>query len=89
MLVPGTPLYSEYKSGDFVLPDKFGLLKELAIIIEHSKFSNCYFTSNHASNYIPVKAQLPLEKEKTIGMMRSVIKTNNTEILRPEYLRGL
>lgn len=32
MLVSGTQLFSEYKSGDYILPDKFGLLKELAII---------------------------------------------------------
>jgi len=89
MLVPGTSLYSDYISGNFVLPDKFGLLKELAIIIENSSFTNCYFTSNHASNYLPVKAKLPLEREKTISMIYDVIKINDIRRLRPEHLRGL
>ena len=89
MLVPGTLLYSDYISGNFVLPDKFGLLKELAIIIENSSFTNCYFTSNHASNYLPVKAKLPLEREKTISMIYDVIKINDIRRLRPEHLRGL
>lgn len=89
MLVPGTLLYSDYISGNFVLPDKFGLLKELAIIIENSSFTNCYFTSNHASNYLPVKAKLPLEREKTISMVYDVIKINDIRRLRPEHLRGL
>ncbi len=89
MLVPGTSLYSDYISGNFVLPDKFGLLKELAIIIENSSFTNCYFTSNHASNYLPIKANLPSEKEKTVNTIHNVIKVRDTNRLRPEHSRGL
>jgi radical SAM superfamily enzyme YgiQ (UPF0313 family) len=89
MLVPGTPLYEEYMAGSFVMPDKFGLLKELALIVEKSNFTKCYFTSNHASNYLPVKAMLPDEKEQTVGMIYDVIGANNVNLLRPEYLRGL
>jgi radical SAM superfamily enzyme YgiQ (UPF0313 family) len=89
MIVPETPLYEEYIKREFILPDKFGLLNELAIIIEGSNFSNCYFTSNHASNYLPVKARLPQDKEKVVQMIRRVIEAGDAECLRPEYLRGL
>ncbi|HYA13582.1 MAG TPA: radical SAM protein [Syntrophales bacterium] len=89
MIVPGTPLYSDYMSGNFILPDKLGLLKELEIIIENSNFTNCYFTSNHASNYFPVKASLPSEKSKVVKMINSVINDRDIKRLRPEYLRGL
>jgi radical SAM superfamily enzyme YgiQ (UPF0313 family) len=89
MVVPGTPLYEEYMAGSFVMPDKFGLLKELALIIENSNFTECYFTSNHASNYLPVKAMLPSEKEKTVSMIYGVIGNHDVKVLRPEYLRGL
>ena len=89
MLVPGTPLYSDYMSGNFILPDKFGLLTELAIIIENSNFTNCYFTSNHASNYLPIKASLPSEKRKTVNMINNVIKVRDPKHLRPEHLRRL
>ena len=89
MLVPGTPVYDEYIQGEFVLPDQFGLLKELAVMIADSNFTNCFFTSNHASNYLPVKARLPEEKEQTVHMIRQVIDAGNVERLRPEYLRGL
>jgi hypothetical protein len=88
MLVPGTPLYSEYSSGHFALPGKFDLLKELAIIIEKSDFNSCYFTSNHASNYLPIKARLPLEKEKTVTSIYNTIKKNDVKSLRSEYMRG-
>jgi len=89
MIVPGTPLYEEYIKREFILPDQFGLLNELAIIIEGSNFSNCYFTSNHASNYLPVKARLPQEKESVVRMIHRVIEAGDAECLRPEYLRGL
>jgi len=89
MIVPGTPLYEEYIKRELILPDQFGLLNELAIIIEDSNFSNCYFTSNHASNYLPVKASLPQEKEKVVRMIHMVIEARDAECLRPEYLRGL
>lgn len=89
MLVPGTPLYTEYLSGHFVMPDKFGLLKELALIIENSSFTGCYFTSNHASNYLPIKAMLPNEKKKAVSMIYDVIDANDVKLLRPEFLRGL
>jgi radical SAM superfamily enzyme YgiQ (UPF0313 family) len=89
MLIPGTPLYSEYSSGHFALPDKFDLLKELAIIIEKSDFSSCYFTSNHASNYLPIKARLPDEKEKTVATIYKTIKKNDVTSLRAEFMRGL
>jgi radical SAM superfamily enzyme YgiQ (UPF0313 family) len=89
MIVPETPLYEEYIKKEFILPDQFGLLNELAIIIGGSNFSNCYFTSNHASNYLPVKARLPQDKEKVVQMIRRVIEAGDAECLRPEYLRGL
>jgi radical SAM superfamily enzyme YgiQ (UPF0313 family) len=89
MLVPGTPLYSDYISGNFVMPDKFGLLKELGIVVENSNLTNCYFTSNHASNYLPIKASLPLEKRKAVNMIHNIIKIRDIKRLRPEHLRGL
>ena len=88
MLMPGTPLYSEYESGNFTPLDKFNLLRELSSIIEKSDFSGCYFTSNHASNYLPIKARLPSEKEKTVATIYNTIKKNDVKSLRPEYMRG-
>jgi radical SAM superfamily enzyme YgiQ (UPF0313 family) len=89
MVVPGTPLYEDYVKGVFVLPDTFGFLKELEIMIAHSAFTNCFFTSNHASNYLPVRSRMPEGKEKTIKLIQSVILSGDNRRLRPEYLRGL
>ena len=89
MLVPHTPLYEDYMEGRFVLPDKFGYIKELYLIIANSDFTNCYFTSNHASNYLPIKVYLPRQKEKILQMINSVIEAKDASRIRPEYLRGL
>lgn len=89
MIVPGTPLYDEMKRGAFVLPPPFQLLEELGIIIAHSNFSACYFTSNHASNYLPIKARLPRDKEAVVNLIREVTSAKDPSLLRPEFLRGL
>ena len=89
MLIPETELYEDYLAGRFVLPDQFGFIRELYLMIEKSSFTDCYFTSNHASNYLPVKAHLPREKEKNLKMIGSVIHEKDLSRLRPEYLRGL
>jgi radical SAM superfamily enzyme YgiQ (UPF0313 family) len=89
MFVPETELYEDYLAGRFVLPDKFGFIRELYLMIDKSNFTNCYFTSNHASNYLSVKAHLPREKEKTLRMIDSVINAKDMSQIRPEYLRGL
>ncbi|HUN55379.1 MAG TPA: radical SAM protein [Smithella sp.] len=89
MFVPETELYEDYLAGRFVLPDKFGFIRELYLMIAESNFTNCYFTSNHASNYLSVKAYLPREKEKILKMIGSVIKDEDLSRIRPEYLRGL
>ncbi|MGA3280037.1 MAG: radical SAM protein [Smithella sp.] len=89
MFVPETELYEDYLAGRFVLPDKFGFIRELYLMIAESNFTNCYFTSNHASNYLSVKAYLPREKEKILKMIGSVIQEEDLSRIRPEYLRGL
>ena len=89
MVVPGTPLYDDYAHGRFVLPDTFGFLGELGLMIANSHFSDCFFTSNHASNYLPLRVRLPEKKEETVSMIQRIIREADTSVLRPEYLRGL
>lgn len=89
MIVPGTPLYEEMKAGHFRLPSPFQLIEELGIIIANSNFTQCYFTSNHASNYLPIKARLPRDKEAVVNLIHRVVTSEDSSILRPEYLRGL
>ena len=89
MVIPGTPLYQEMKEGSFELPDVFGLLEELRMMIAESNFTDCFFTSNHASNYVPLRIQLPRDKEEALRLLTDIIQSKNRRVLRPEFLRGL
>ncbi len=89
VLIPGTPLYEEWRQGTFRLISPMESLKELVTIIEHSSFTSCFFSSMHASNYFAVRGQLPRDKERMIGQLKRVIAEGDSSSLRPESLRGL
>jgi len=87
MLIPGTPLYEDCVSGKFVLPDERGLLLELREMIEHTHLTRGLFFSNHASNYLPVKARLPRGKKDALQLIDSALEGKTG--LRPEWTRAL
>lgn len=89
MVVEGTPLYQEMSRGVFRLPDTFQLIEELGIMISQSEFTHCYFTSNHASNYLPLKVRLPGQKEQALRLVQEVLAKRDRALLRPEFLRAL
>jgi len=89
MLVPETELYDKSLSGEFTLPNKFELLNELKTIIELSDLTSCRFSSNHASNYLPIKINLPSDKENTLAIINEIINKNKESALKPEWSRGL
>jgi radical SAM superfamily enzyme YgiQ (UPF0313 family) len=87
MLIPGTPLYEEFTSGHFELPDQRGLLTELREMIRHTHLSRGLFYSNHASNYLPVKARLPRGKQDALDLIDRALQGDVG--LRPEWMRAL
>ena len=89
MLVPPAPLCKEYEEGRFHLPGPFEMLEELALIIAHMDVTHCFFSSNHASNYLPVQVWLPEGKEEILALIQEVIRRHDRNILRPEAYRGL
>lgn len=89
MVVPGTPLYEMLLNKTFVLPDKFGLLEELSMLIKNMSEFRCLFFSNHASNYYQISARFPDDKPKILSELDKVIKTKNTSMLIPDLLRDL
>jgi radical SAM superfamily enzyme YgiQ (UPF0313 family) len=89
MLTPGTPLYNDWKKGRFSPISPFQSLVELKLIVENSDFTRCFFTSNHASNYLPIRAQLPERKSELIRLIDDVLSSQDTSRLRPESMRAL
>lgn len=88
-LVPGTPLYEQWKQGDFSVITPLDSLKELKMIVENSDFTDCFFSSMHASNYYSVRGRLPQDKSSMLRELEDVLARGDSELLRPEFLRGL
>ena len=87
MLIPGTPLYNDYKAGKFELLEPDEMLKELRAMINSTNLSKGQFHANHASNYLPIKARLPKDKEATIKLIDMALAGKVS--LKPEWLRAL
>ncbi len=87
MLTPNTPLFQEAEKGAFILPGAEQMLEELHIMFSETELTNGYFHANHASNYLPIKAKLPQDKDHTLELIKQAL--NGKVSLKPEYMRGL
>jgi radical SAM superfamily enzyme YgiQ (UPF0313 family) len=87
--VPGTPLYEQWERNEFHPLSPFQSLEELRLIIENSNFTDCFFSSMHASNYLSVRGALPQDRERMLRELEVVLATRDPSLLRPEFLRGL
>jgi len=87
MLIPGTPLYEDYSNGSFDLPSERELLLELREMIANTNLTRGLFFSNHASNYLPVKARLPRGKQEALALIDGALVGDVA--LRDEWMRAL
>ena len=89
MIERPAPIYDEWQRGEFVPLQTFEYLEELREIVAHSELTNCFFTSNHASNYLPLRLRLPQQKEEGLQLLEKVLASRDARALRPEHLRAL
>jgi radical SAM superfamily enzyme YgiQ (UPF0313 family) len=87
MLIPGTELNDQYERGEFTLISSGEMLEELGVMIASTHLTDGLFHANHASNYLPIRARLPGEKQKTLELISQALKGNVT--LKPESMRAL
>ncbi|MGD9125167.1 MAG: radical SAM protein [Desulfarculaceae bacterium] len=87
MLIPGTPLGDAAQNGDFSIPNPEGMLRELREMIASTDLTSGLFFANHASNYLPIKARLPQDKERTLALIDQALEGRVG--LKPEWLRAL
>ena len=65
----GTPLGEDVLAGRFEVCSADHVLEECRMLIEHLDVDPLHFTSNHASNYLPLKGGLPEDREKFLDMI--------------------
>jgi len=87
MLIPGTPLFEDYEAGRFPILKPIEILRELRTMIAHTNLTDGLFHANHASNYLPIRAHLPHDKQATLHLIDKAISGKIT--LKPEYMRAL
>ena len=87
MLIPGTPLFDDYEAGEFPLIEPHEMLAELRMMIAGTNLSRGLFHANHASNYLPIRARLPRDKEAVLKLIDEALAGKIA--LKPEYMRAL
>jgi radical SAM superfamily enzyme YgiQ (UPF0313 family) len=87
MLIPGTPLWQDYRAGKFELIEPTEMLQELRTMFARTHLSQGLFHANHASNYLPIKARLPKDKDSVLAMIDDALAGKVK--LKPEYFRAL
>jgi radical SAM superfamily enzyme YgiQ (UPF0313 family) len=87
MLIPGTPLFDDHDAGKFDLIDPPEMLAELRTMIANTNLTRGLFHANHASNYLPIRARLPRDKDTTLHLIDQALAGKVG--LKPEYLRAL
>jgi radical SAM superfamily enzyme YgiQ (UPF0313 family) len=65
----GTPLGEDVLAGRFQVCSPDHILEECRLLLEHLDVDPLHFTSNHASNYLPLKGGLPEDRDKFLDMI--------------------
>lgn len=84
---PNSPMYQDVKSGKFQLISAREYLEETRALVAGLDYGPFHFTSNHASNYVPLKGTLPDDREKFLAMLDSALEGKSR--IRGEHTRAL
>ena len=69
--------------------DVSGLLQEMERFIDRLTLKRTVFRSDHASNWLVLRGNLPQDKEKMLAHLRDAIAMPESAPLRPAWARGL
>ena len=88
MLDPIAPLYKDYKEGKFRFLKPEEVLEEAAIMLDYARPERpCVFRSNHASNYVSLRGNLPEDNDRMIESLKRCMK--DSRLLKDERFRML
>ncbi|WP_027398711.1 radical SAM protein [Anaerovorax odorimutans] len=87
MIEPGAELYDDIKAGKFKILSAVDVVKETALLLENINVTKkCVFRSNHASNYVSLRGDLPKDKERMLAQLKNALANHN---LKDERFRML
>ncbi|MDR1855488.1 MAG: radical SAM protein [Azoarcus sp.] len=66
-----------------------GLLTEMERFVAHLDLRRTVFRSDHASNWLSLRGNLPQDKETLLAQLRAAIAAPESAPLRPAWARGL
>ena len=88
MLQPPAPLLDDYREGKFKLLTAEEVLAETCLMLQYARPSKpCVFRSNHASNYVSLRGNLPMDNESMIASLKRCMKDRG--LLKDERFRML
>ena len=88
MLQPPAPMLEDYRSGKFKLLSPEEVLAETCLMLKYAKPSKpCVFRSNHASNYVSLRGNLPADNENIIASLKRCMEDRG--LLKDERFRML
>jgi radical SAM superfamily enzyme YgiQ (UPF0313 family) len=84
---PSVPMAKDIESGKMELLSAEEVMKETLLMLENTEVTRkCVFRSNHASNYLSLKGNLPDDKER---MMEQIREAMSNHMFKDEMFRAL
>ncbi len=88
MLDPSAPIYEQIQNGELQLLSAEEVVAETYLLLKHANPSKeCVFRSNHASNYVSLRGNLPSDKPRMMEQLKRAME--DTGLLKDERFRML
>jgi radical SAM superfamily enzyme YgiQ (UPF0313 family) len=88
LLEPGAPMRDDVKSGKFKLLQPEEVVAETLLLLKNTNVTKkCVFRSNHASNYLSLRGDLPDDREEMMEKLRTAL--SDSGMLKDERFRLL
>ena len=88
MVDPSVPIAEEIRSGRMELLTPEEVMAETLLMLQNTEVTKkCVFRSNHASNYLSLKGNLPEDKDAMMALLREAME--NHDMFKDERFRAL
>lgn len=81
--IPGTPLHTALENGVWEELTEYDSLREMHAILSASELTRTVFRANHSSNFLPLEARLPKEKNQLLNEIENVMASDAVSRTEP------